>query len=134
MKPIGHSGFTQREFMRIPVSIEAEVIVVSPDGTPDPELWAANRILEIGGGGLRLEEARGARMGSVLSIRFALPDSGENLKVYGRVVDTGESGVSVKFVGMSQAEQAALIRFCFREQIRGARWMRMVSEPPGEER
>jgi c-di-GMP-binding flagellar brake protein YcgR len=115
----------RREFMRITTSIAVHMICLPKDGRVPDGAWVEGEMLEIGGGGARIEAPVDLESGDVLCIRFTLPDTEHEVRVYGRVVNTSGSGrirqLCVKFVKMSQGERRMILQYAFREQIRRAR-------------
>jgi hypothetical protein len=81
-------------------------------------------MIEIGGGGARIHVAAGLETGDVLAVRFALPDTNDEMKLYGRIVNTtrdGQSLLCLKFVGISEDQRRTILQYAFREQIRIAK-------------
>jgi hypothetical protein len=116
-----------REFVRVPTSIETRLVIVNPDGLVKGE------IVEIGGGGARIRLAFDGQVGDAVSVRFLFPDTEEQMTVSGRVVNAWEEDgltkVCVKFVGVCDEETKRLLTYAFREQIREAK-RQNASEPP----
>jgi len=117
-----HSG-PRREFLRVHVSIPVQVMCPTKklDGTVGG--WLPVRMMEIGGGGVRISACPNLETGDVLAVRFALPDKDADMKLYGRIVAVcgAGKGLCVKFVGISDEQRKAILQYAFREQIRIAK-------------
>jgi hypothetical protein len=112
----------EREFVRVPTSIDTRLVIVSPEGLIPHDGWVKGEIVEIGGGGARIRLAFQGKVGDAVSVRFLFPDTGEEMMMAGRVVnawkDSGLTKVCVKFVGVCEEETKRLLTYAFREQIR----------------
>jgi c-di-GMP-binding flagellar brake protein YcgR len=124
--------YKAREFLRIPTAIPVEVVCLGKDGHISEDLWTKAEMWEIGGGGAKIVAPVDLTVNDSICLRFAIPDTDENLKIYGRVVgvmDRDRSGqefkytriACVKFVGFSEADRGKVLTYAFREQIRRAR-------------
>jgi hypothetical protein len=117
--------FKQREFLRLRTSLPVRLMYLPKDGrVPDTE-WAAGTMSEIGGGGARIQAYMEMEVDDALTIRFVIPDTEHELKLYARVVNATRidfgTAVNVKFVGLSDEDRGAILRYAFREQIRRAK-------------
>ncbi len=115
----------RREFVRVSTAIEADVVLLSKDGRRPHGGSLTSRMVEIGGGGARLQIPSQAEVGNIVTVHFRIPDTDEKMELSGRVVEVVEEDgvptICVKFVGMKHEERATLLRYVFREQIRQAR-------------
>jgi hypothetical protein len=126
----------QREAVRVTCSIAAEAVCVTREGLAITDDWTKGRITSLCSGGAGLAVAIGAAVGDVLCVRFSMPDTEEQMNLYGRVVNVSDGAVSVKFVGLSLEESAKLLRYAFRQQIRIAKNQALpedASEPVEDE-
>jgi c-di-GMP-binding flagellar brake protein YcgR len=117
-----HSG-NRREFLRVRVSIPVQVMCPTKKLGGAVGEWLPARMMEIGGGGVRISACSNLEAGDVLAVRFALPDKDADMKLYGRIVavcGVGR-GLCVKFVGISEKQRKAILQYAFREQIRIAK-------------
>ena len=133
MKDKGGRRIVEREFVRVPTSIETRMVIVGPGGVIPHEGWVRGEIVEIGGGGARIRMAFDGGVGDVVSVRFHFPDTGDDMTLSGRVVSAWEEEglvkVCVKCVGASEDETKRLLTYAFREQIREAK-RRSAPGPP----
>lgn len=111
----------QREAVRVKCDIRAEVVCVTCEGQAITDDWTTGRIVSLCSGGAGLEAPIGATAGDILCLRFGMPDTEEQMNLYGRVVSASGQGIGVKFVGLSLEESAKLLRYAFRQQIRNAK-------------
>lgn len=113
-------GFNKREFLRIRLAVPIEFIHISRDGSVPEGTWASSEMVEIGGGGARILSHGSIEEGDVLCLRFAIPDTLEQIKAYARVVGIcGDSEeICIKFVELSERDRGKILRYAFREQIR----------------
>jgi Flagellar Assembly Protein A beta solenoid domain/PilZ domain len=111
----------EREAVRVKCSISAEAVCVTRDGLAITEDWTTGRLTSLCSGGACFEAAIGAADGDVVCLRFSMPDTEEQMNLYGRVVNASGGAVSIKFVGLSLEESAKLLRYAFRQQIRIAK-------------
>jgi hypothetical protein len=114
----------QREFVRVPVAIPIEVRCPSKNLCNSPEGWVTGQMIEIGGGGARISVGAGLEMGDVLAVRFRLPDTRNEMKLYGRIVNVTSDVqclLCLKFVGISEDQRRTILQYAFREQIRIAK-------------
>jgi c-di-GMP-binding flagellar brake protein YcgR len=132
----GKREIVEREFVRVPTSIETRLVVVSPDGVIPHDGWVKGEIVEIGGGGARVLMPFEGSVGDAVSVRFIFPDTEEEMTVSGRVVNAWEENgltkVCIKFVGVSEEETKHLLTYAFREQIREAKRQAMQGPPAAE--
>jgi len=121
-----------REFIRIPTDIKAEMVCVSQEGRISEDLWGEVEMWEIGGGGVKIVAETDLSVDDSICLRFTIPDTDEQIKVYGRIVEVVDKDGSgnkfkytriacVKFVGLSEADRGRVLTYAFREQIRRAR-------------
>ena len=122
-------GRKQREVVRVACSIPVEVVCVTRDGLAITDAWTAGRIISLGSKGVGAQVAIDAAEGDIVCLRFALPDSEEQMNPYGRVVGASDGRISVKFVGLSLEESAKLLRYAFRQQIRLAKHQAVPQGP-----
>ena len=124
--------YKTREFMRIPTAIRVEIVCLNKDGQISDHLWTEAEMWEIGGGGAKIVAPIELSVHDSICLRFTIPDTDEDMKIYGRVVgvmDRDRSGqefkytriACVKFVGFSEADRGKVLTYAFREQIRRAR-------------
>jgi hypothetical protein len=124
--------YKTREFLRIPTAIRVEMVCLDQDGRIPGDLWAEAEMWEIGGGGAKIVAPFEVSVDDSICLRFAIPDTEEDMKIYGRIVgvmDRDRSGkefkytkiACVKFVGFSESDRAKVLTYAFREQIRRAR-------------
>jgi hypothetical protein len=124
--------YKTREFLRIPTSIRVEMVCLKDEGHMSDDLWIEAEMWEIGGGGAKIVAPVDLSVEDSICLRFAIPDTEEDLKIYGRVVgimDRDRSGkefkytkiACIKFVGFSEADRGKVLTYAFREQIRRAR-------------
>jgi len=124
--------YKTREFLRIPTALRVEIVCLGKDGRISDDLWTEAEMWEIGGGGAKIVAPVELSVDDSICIRFTIPDTDEDMKVYGRVVgvmDRDRSGhefkytriACVKFVGFSEADRGKVLTYAFREQIRRAR-------------
>lgn len=114
----------RREFVRVPVAIPVDVRCPSKNLCQSPDGWVPARMIEIGGGGARIRVEAELTTGDVLAVRFGLPDTDAEMRLYGRVVNVTSgvgSGLCVKFVGISEKQRKFILQYAFREQIRAAK-------------
>jgi c-di-GMP-binding flagellar brake protein YcgR len=129
--------FRQREFLRLAISIPVRFMCLPKDGRVPDGRWVAGRMIEIGGGGAAVEGGADADVDDTLSVRFVIPDTEKDLKLYARVVNAvsseGITRMNIKFVGLSEDDRGAILRYAFREQIRRAKGPVHESDqsPPG---
>ena len=110
----------RREFLRLRLDLPVELIRIAREGSVPEGTWTEGQMVEIGGGGAALLSPIEIRQGDVLCMRFAIPDTLEEIKAYARVVDVCKVSqeVCVKFVELSEIERGKILRYAFREQIR----------------
>jgi hypothetical protein len=124
--------YKAREFLRIPAAIRVEMVCLNHEGQIPEDLWTEAEMWEIGGGGAKIVAPIEISVDDSICIRFVIPDTDEEMKVYGRVVglvDKDRSGhpykytkiACVKFVGFSESDRGKVLTYAFREQIRRAR-------------
>jgi hypothetical protein len=124
--------YKQREFIRIPTALPVEIVCLGHEGQIPEGLWVEAEMWEIGGGGAKVVAPVAVSVNDSICLRFRIPDTGEEMKIYGRVVgvvDRDRSGkeykytriACVKFVGFSESDRGKVLTFAFREQIRRAR-------------
>jgi hypothetical protein len=124
--------YRQREFLRIPTAIKVELVCLNQEGQIPSGIWTEAEMWEIGGGGAKIVAAIDLSVGDAICLRFTIPDTGEDMKLYGRVVgvvDRDSSGkqykytriACIKFVGFSESERSKILTYAFREQIRLAK-------------
>ena len=124
--------YKTREFLRIPTAIKVEMVCLNHQGHIVDELWTEAEMWEIGGGGAKIVAPTKVSVNDSICLRFTIPDTGEAMKVYGRVVavvDRDRSGdpykytriACIKFVGFSESDRSKVLTYAFREQIRRAR-------------
>ena len=124
--------YKTREFLRIPTAIRVEMVCLNPEGKVSEDLWTEAEMWEIGGGGAKIVASVDVSVDDSICLRFTIPDTEEDMKIYGRVVgvvDKDRSGnpykytkiACVKFVGFSESDRGKVLTFAFREQIRRAR-------------
>jgi c-di-GMP-binding flagellar brake protein YcgR len=124
--------YKTREFLRIPTAIRVEIVCLNKDGRISDDLWTEAEMWEIGGGGAKIVAPVDLSVHDSICLRFTIPDTEEDMKIYGRVVgvmDRDRSGrefkytriACVKFVGFSEADRGKVLTYAFREQIRRAR-------------
>lgn len=124
--------YKAREFLRIPTAIRVEMVCLNHEGQISDELWTEAEMWEIGGGGAKIVAPVDISPDDSICIRFTVPDTDEEMKIYGRVVavvDKDSSGKAykytkiacIKFVGLSENDRGKVVTFAFREQIRRAR-------------
>jgi c-di-GMP-binding flagellar brake protein YcgR len=125
MSEIDEGILKRRAFLRIRSTIPCKLICLAPDGGPPDGGWVEAQVVEIGGGGARIKTDASLEVGCVLSIRLAIPETHEIMRLPARVVYTGNKAeteeICVKFVGLSERERGPLIKFVFDEQLRRAR-------------
>jgi hypothetical protein len=129
----GERELVDREFVRVPTSIETRLVIVDPSGLIPHDGWVKGEIVEIGGGGARIRLAFKGKVGDAVSVRFLFPDTEEEMTMSGRVVNAwqeeGLTKVCVKFVGVCEEETKHLLTYAFREQIRESKRQK-TTEPP----
>ena len=124
--------YKTREFLRIPTAIRVEMVCLSKEGHIADDLWTEAEMWEIGGGGAKIVAPVDLSVDDSICIRFTIPDTDEEMKIYGQVVgimDRDRSGrefkytriACVKFVGFSEADRGKVLTYAFREQMRRAR-------------
>jgi c-di-GMP-binding flagellar brake protein YcgR len=124
--------YKSREFLRIPTALRVEMVCLNQEGRISDDLWTDAEMWEIGGGGAKIVASVDVSVNDSICLRFTIPDTDEEMKVYGRVVgvvDRDRSGTPykytkiacVKFVGFSEADRGKVLSYAFREQIRRAR-------------
>jgi hypothetical protein len=124
--------YKTREFLRIPTAIKVEMVRLGREGQMADDLWTEAEMWEIGGGGAKIVAPIEISVNDSICIRFTIPDTDEEMKLYGRVVgvvDKDRSGTPykytkiacIKFVGFSENDRGKVLTFAFREQIRRAR-------------
>jgi c-di-GMP-binding flagellar brake protein YcgR len=124
MKDIERHYLVQREFVRVPVAIPVEVKCPSKNLGISAEGWVRGLMIEIGGGGARIRVSADLVVGEVLAVRFDMPDTDAEIRLYGRIVDVtddGANGLCEKFVGISEDQRKTILQYAFREQIRRAK-------------
>jgi hypothetical protein len=126
-----------REFVRVPTSIDTRLVIVDPSGLIPHDGWVKGEIVEIGGGGARIRLAFTGKVGDAVSVRFFFPDTEEEMTMSGRVVNAwqeeGLTKVCVKFVGVCEEETKRLLTYAFREQIRESKRQRVAGPPEAGE-
>ena len=124
--------YRTREFLRIPTAIEVEITCLNREGQIPGGIWTDAEMWEIGGGGAKIVAAIDLSVHDAVCLRFTIPDTGEDMKLYGRVVgviDRDSSGkrykytkiAGIKFVGFSESDRGKILTYAFREQIRLAK-------------
>jgi c-di-GMP-binding flagellar brake protein YcgR len=124
--------YKTREFLRIPTALKVEMVCLNQEGRISDDLWTDAEMWEIGGGGAKIVASVEVSVNDSICLRFTIPDTDEEMKVYGRVVsvvDRDRSGTPykytkiacVKFVGFSETDRGKVLSYAFREQIRRAR-------------
>jgi hypothetical protein len=124
--------YKTREFLRIPTSIKVEMVCLRGQDKISEDLWVEAEMWEIGGGGAKIVAPVELSVDDSICLRFTIPDTEDDLKIYGQVVgimDKDRSGqefkytkiACIKFVGFSEADRGKVLTYAFREQIRRAR-------------
>jgi hypothetical protein len=128
----GKTCYKTREFLRIPMATKIEMVCLDCEGHVPDDLWTEAEMWEIGGGGAKIVAPVDVSVDDSICLRFTIPDTGEAIRVCGRVVgvvDKDSSGnafkytkiACVKFVGFSESDRGKVLTYAFREQIRRAR-------------
>jgi hypothetical protein len=92
--------YKTREFLRIPTAIRVEMVCLDQDGRIPGDLWAEAEMWEIGGGGAKIVAPFEVSVDDSICLRFAIPDTEEDMKIYGRIVgvmDRDRSGKEFKY-------------------------------------
>ncbi len=124
--------YKMREFLRIPTAIKVEIVCLDREGHIADDLWTEAEMWEIGGGGAKIVAPIDVSVDDSICLRFTIPDTDEDMKIYGRVVgvvDKDSSGIAykytkiacIKFVGLSESDRGKVMTYVFREQMRQAR-------------
>jgi hypothetical protein len=124
--------YKAREFLRIPTATKVQMVILNAEGRISDDLWTDAEMWEIGGGGAKIVAPVDISIDDSICLRFTLPDTEEEMKVYGRVVgvvDKDRSGhpykytkiACIKFVGFSESDRGKVLSYAFREQIKRAR-------------
>jgi hypothetical protein len=121
-----------REFLRIPTALKVEAVCLNHEGRIPDDLWTEAEMWEIGGGGAKIVAPIEIHVDDSICIRFTIPDTEEEMKVYGRVVavlDKDRYGnaykytkiACIKFVGFTESDRTKVMSYAFREQMKRAR-------------
>jgi c-di-GMP-binding flagellar brake protein YcgR len=131
MNDVESGRLNRRAFLRVPSAMPCKLVCLMPDGSLPEDGWADAEIVEIGGGGARVETDLQVEMGCVLSLRLPVPDTGNTVRLSARVISVAAEQnprqVGVKFVGLSARDRGLLIRYVFAAQ------MRMAGPGPGRQ-
>jgi c-di-GMP-binding flagellar brake protein YcgR len=107
----GNSGAYRRRYVRVDVSAE---VSYSRDGE---EATKAGHSSDLGGGGMRLATGEDLPLGTVLMLRFTLPDVTREIVVRGRIVlsfynaETKEFFHGIAFTHIDPRDQEEIIRY-----------------------
>ena len=74
-------GNDRRSFARVRTALNGEFREMSPQGHP-------LETLDVGGGGLRFASDKSMPLGSLVDVDLSISDSGESVRLAGRVVDS----------------------------------------------
>lgn len=125
MNEVESGRLNRRAFLRVPSAMPCKLVCLMPDGSLPEDGWVDAEIVEIGGGGARVETDLEVEMGCVLSLRLPVPDTGHTVRLSARVISVATEKnprrVGVKFVGLSERDRGLLIRHVFAAQMRMAR-------------
>lgn len=108
----------QRRFFRASVDFPVTVIV------PGAELVMYGSAVDLSGGGLRVIAKNDLSAGQNVTLRFTLPDSGNEMMVRGRVVlsffDAGKQQFAhgIAFTQIAAADQSAIVEYIHELQQR----------------
>lgn len=108
----------QRRFFRAAVDFPVTVIV------PGDELVMYGAAVDLSGGGVRVITKNDLSAGQNVTLRFTLPDSGNEMMVRGRIVlsffDAGKQQFAhgVAFTQIAAADQSAIVEYIHELQQR----------------
>ena len=81
MNEVEAGRLNRRAFLRVPSAMPCKLACLRPDGSLPEDGWADAEIVEIGGGGARVETTLEVEMGCVLSLRLQVPDTGHTIRL-----------------------------------------------------
>lgn len=107
----------QREYVRILVNLPVSAWLINPSGMPENLM-----INEISGGGLRLVAQQPYTIGTILNLRFNLPDT--MIEVVGRVVRSIKPNpqkdifwIGLMFSDITEQQRNKIVRYIFQKQM-----------------
>lgn len=124
--PRSYERVQRRNFVRLDVQVPVRYAVMPPGTSgrplvPPPGPIIATRTADLSGGGVALYTPQPLLDGAILDMWIALPE-GEEIHATGQVMRVGDRGpdgsqiAGVRFIGLTERDRNAVIRFIFREQ------------------
>lgn len=114
----------EAELFSVATSLRARLIRLTPDGCLPCAGWVEGSVVEIGGDGVRIVTAEEFEVGDLVCLAFLVPDTEEEMRLYGRVMaassGVGSTDLRATFIGIAESERGAILRYAYREQIRAA--------------
>ena len=104
----------RRDYVRVEAFVP---VTYQPDG---PDGWTATaNTLDVSGGGFRIADAEGLRLGDMLRFTLDLGEGEEPLVVIAQAVrEAGDDGFGMRFVEILERERQRLVRWVFaRERL-----------------
>ncbi|HEV3156741.1 MAG TPA: PilZ domain-containing protein [Candidatus Baltobacteraceae bacterium] len=101
----------QRKYVRTSVSIE---IAYGRDGQQEASYGL---VIDLGGGGMRLATEEDLPLGTMLLLRFHIPESGKDVTARGRIVLSYYNAIErrychgIAFTNIAAADQEAIVRY-----------------------
>jgi Tfp pilus assembly protein PilZ len=114
----------QNQLFSIAASLPVRLIRLTADGRLPCATWVEADITRIGGGDVMVVAAEEFAVGDLVCMSFLIPDTDEEMRLYARVVEVSGTGETTDlrtvFIGISERERGALLRYAYRQQIRAA--------------
>jgi Tfp pilus assembly protein PilZ len=112
------------ELFSVATTLRARLIRLTADGRLPCAGWVEGNVVEIGGDGVRIVTAEEFAVGDLVCLAFLIPDTEEEMRLYGRVViaSTGVEATDLRaaFIGIAESERGAILRYAYRQQIQAA--------------
>jgi len=112
------------ELFSMTTTICGRLIRLTADGHLPEMMVMEGEILEIGGSGAKIVTTEVFETGDLVCLTFMIPDTQEEMRLYGRVVLASRvpdvTHLRTTFIGISEKERGALLRYAYRQQIRAA--------------
>jgi hypothetical protein len=112
------------ELFSMTTTICGRLIRLTADGHLPEMMVMEGEIVEIGGSGAKIITTEEFETGDLVCLTFLIPDNQEEMRLYGRVVGVSRvidvNHLCTTFIGISEKERGALLRYAYRQQIRAA--------------
>jgi len=108
----------------VATDLRVRLIRLTPEGCLPCAGWIEGRLVEIGGDGATIAASEQFQEGDLVCIALLVPDTDEELRLYGRVAGALRSErateVRASFIGIAEGERSAILRYAYRLQIKAA--------------